>query len=82
MSTLDTIEPHTVIDARGTACPGPLMEAKKGIAKVPIGGIMEVRSSDDGTNEDLPLWVKFAGHEFLGVIEAEGYSRLFIKRKK
>ena len=70
------------IDARGTACPGPLLEAKRGMASVSKGGIMEVLSSDVGTNEDIPLWSKKVGHEYLGVIEEAGFWRLFVKRGK
>ena len=70
------------IDARGTACPGPLLEAKRGMASVSKGGIMEVLSSDEGTNEDIPLWSKKVGHEYLGVIEEAGFWRLFVKRGK
>ena len=50
------------VDARGTACPGPLLEAKRAIASVPMDGIMEVLSSDQGTTEDIPLWAKKVGH--------------------
>ncbi len=82
MSELNQIKPAVVIDARGSACPGPILEAKKGIRKVKVGEILEVRSSDEGTKHDLPIWVKRSGHEFLGMVEAEGYTRLFIKRMK
>ncbi len=51
---------------RGSACPGPLMEAKKGIAQVKVGEVLEVLSSDPGTKEDIPLWAKKVGHEFVG----------------
>jgi tRNA 2-thiouridine synthesizing protein A len=70
------------VDARGTACPGPLLEAKRGMASVPMGGIMEVLSSDEGTNQDLPLWSQKVGHEFLGSVEDAGYWRIFVKRGK
>lgn len=70
------------VDARGTACPGPLLEAKRGMASVPMGGIMEVLSSDEGTNQDLPLWSQKVGHEFLGTIQEAGYWRVFVKRGK
>jgi tRNA 2-thiouridine synthesizing protein A len=49
---------------------------------VPVGGIMEVMSSDAGTNEDIPLWSKKVGHEYLGSVEQAGYWRLFVKRGK
>jgi tRNA 2-thiouridine synthesizing protein A len=70
------------IDARGTACPGPLLEAKRGMASVPVGGVMEVLSSDEGTNQDVPLWSNKVGHEYLGSIEEPGYWRIFVKRGK
>ena len=82
--TLDisTLKVDKVVDARGTACPGPLLEAKRTIAGVPLGGVMEVLSSDVGTNEDIPLWSKKVGHEFLGTVEEAGYWRLFVRRGK
>jgi tRNA 2-thiouridine synthesizing protein A len=77
-----TLKVDKTVDARGTACPGPLLEAKRAIAAVPLGGVMEVLSSDQGTREDIPLWAKKVGHEFLGDVEEAGYWRLFVKRGK
>jgi len=86
MSTLAELKELTAdvtVDARGTACPGPLLDAKRGMAKVPKnGGVLEILSSDEGTNEDIPLWAKKVQHEYLGVIEEAGYWRLFVKRGK
>ena len=70
------------VDARGTACPGPLLEAKRGIASVPVGGIIEVLSSDEGTTQDVPLWSDKVGHDFLGFVEDAGYWRIYVKRGK
>ncbi len=69
-------------DARGTACPGPLLEAKRAMAAVPVGGILEILSSDEGSNEDIPLWAKKIGHEYLGNIPEAGFWRVFVKRGK
>ena len=71
-----------VVDARGTACPGPLLEAKRGMAEVPKNEIMEVLSSDEGTNDDIPLWCTKVGHDYLGNIEEAGHWRLFVRRMK
>ncbi len=38
---LATLTADKVIEARGTACPGPLLEAKKGIGGVPVGQIVK-----------------------------------------
>jgi TusA-related sulfurtransferase len=84
MSELDlnAIEPANTVDARGSACPGPLMEAKKGIGKVRVGEILEIYSNDSGTRIDVPAWAKKVGHEYLGVLEADGYDKLYVRRKK
>jgi tRNA 2-thiouridine synthesizing protein A len=79
---LKNLKADKTVDARGTACPGPLMEAKRVMASVPSEGILEVLSSDEGTTEDLPLWSRKAGHDFLGVLQEPGYWRVFIKRRK
>lgn len=79
---LTTIQAAKVVDARGSACPGPLLEAKKGIGGVKVGEVMEVWSGDPNTKNDLPKWAAKVGHEYLGYLQAEGYERLFIRRLK
>jgi len=79
---LATIVADKVVDARGAACPGPLLEAKKGMGAVPMGGVIEVWSSDPVTKSDIAAWATKVGHESLGHVEAEGYDRVFIRRGK
>ena len=69
-----------IVDARGMACPGPLLEAKKAITEVPAGGVLEVLSSDEGTNNDIPMWTKKMKYEHLGIVEEAGDWRLFVKK--
>ncbi len=82
VAELETISAAEIIDARGSACPGPLLEAKKGMGKVAVGDVIEVWSSDPVTKTDMGAWADKVGHEFLGVIEADGYDRVFIRRGK
>ncbi|HEY44786.1 MAG TPA: sulfurtransferase TusA family protein [Anaerolineae bacterium] len=79
---LSSIEAAKVVDARGSACPGPLLEAKKGIGAVGVGEVLEIWSGDARTKEDIPKWSKKVGHEYLGHLDADGYDRLFIRRSK
>ncbi|MGD8739326.1 MAG: sulfurtransferase TusA family protein [Desulfobacterales bacterium] len=79
---LSTIEAASTVDARGSACPGPLLEAKKGIGKVRVGEILEIYSNDSGTRTDIPAWAKKVGHDYLGVMEADGYDKHFVRRNK
>ena len=79
---LKNLKADKVVDARGMACPGPLLEAKKGITAIPVGALMEVLSADEGTNTDIPMWAKKMQYEFLGIIADAGFWRIFIKRSK
>ncbi len=81
-SDLAAVSVAKVVDARGSACPGPLLEAKKGIGAVSIGGVLEIWSSDPVTKTDIDAWATKVGHEFLGFATADGYDRVFVRRKK
>ena len=77
-----TLVADKIIDARGTACPGPLLEAKKGIGLVKVGQILEIKSNDKGSRKDIAAWATKIGHELLEVVEAEGHDRILVRRKK
>jgi tRNA 2-thiouridine synthesizing protein A len=79
---LESLKAASVVDARGSACPGPLLEAKKGIGKVKVGELLEILSNDAGTKNDIPIWAKKVGHEYLGHLSADGCDRLFVIRRK
>ena len=68
------------IDARGMACPGPLMNLIAAIRQGQVGQVFEVLSSDEGSKTDIPAWVAKAKHELVGVV-AEADSAGFIVRK-
>jgi tRNA 2-thiouridine synthesizing protein A len=71
---------NKVVDARGTACPGPLLAAKKAIGDIQSGEIMEILSADEGTKKDVPKWATKKGHEYLGTLEESGYFKIYLKK--
>lgn len=79
---LKSIKAHKVVDARGTSCPGPILATKRAITEIKAGEIMEVLSTDTGSQKDIPAWSKKMGHEFLGAVEEAGYWKLYVKRMK
>ncbi len=79
---LAALESNKVVDARGSACPGPLLEAKKGIGAVSIGQVLEIWSSDPVTKTDIDAWAAKVGHAFLGYATGDGYDRVFVRRQK
>jgi len=81
-NVITPVEAFKTVDARGMACPGPLLEAKKSIGGVPVGEVVEIQSNDPGSRNDIAAWTKKVGHEYLGVTEADGFDRHFVRRKK
>ncbi len=75
-------EADRVIDARGSYCPGPLMELIKAIKEEDVGTVLAVLSSDASSAKDIPEWVKKAGHELVGVFEEDGYWRIVIRKSR
>jgi len=78
---LNALEVDKVVDARGTSCPGPLMEAKKAIGIIKEGQIMELLSADEATKVDVPKWCKKQGHEYLGTIDESGFFKIYLKKQ-
>ena len=70
------------IDARGSFCPGPLMELIRGVKSMPVGSTIAVLSSDIGSGKDIPLWINKAGHEYLGAFPEEGYTRFIVRKAR
>ena len=79
---LSNVTAAKTVDARAMACPGPLLEAKKAIASVSVGEVLEILSGDHGSREDIPAWCKKTGHEYLGHVERDGCDSLYVTRKK
>jgi len=69
-----------VIDARGSFCPGPLMELIATIKMAEVGEEIEVLSSDKGSANDIPEWIKKVKHEHLGTEEKEGVWHILVKK--
>ncbi len=70
------------IDARGSYCPGPLMEVIRAIREARVGEVVEVLSSDTGSKRDIPKWCEKAGHHFLGIIDDVGFARLVVRKAR
>jgi len=77
---LNNLSVAKTVDARGTACPGPLLAAKRAIGEINPGDVMEILSSDEGTKRDIPKWAGKKGHEFLGTIEKAGYFTIYMRK--
>ncbi|KZZ82689.1 MULTISPECIES: sulfurtransferase TusA family protein [Bacillaceae] len=56
---------HKVLDAKGLACPMPIVKTKKAMNDLEKGQILEVHATDKGAKADLAAWTASGGHELL-----------------
>lgn len=71
-----------VVDARGSFCPGPLMELIAAIKLAEVGDELEVLSSDKGSASDIPEWVHKVGHEIVSNTEENGVWHVVVRKAK
>ena len=69
-----------VIDARGSFCPGPLMELIAAVKMAQVGEELEILSTDKGSATDIPEWINKVKHEHLGTEEKEGVWHVLVKK--
>ncbi len=82
MSTAAEVKAARVLDARGSFCPGPLMELVRGIREAQVGDVIELWSTDTGSRRDVPFWIKKAGHELVGVFDEPTYARFVVRKQR
>jgi tRNA 2-thiouridine synthesizing protein A len=70
------------IDARGMACPGPLLALIGAIRQGQIGDVYEVISSDPGSKSDIPAWVAKAKHELVSAVTDDGAVRFVVRKAR
>jgi tRNA 2-thiouridine synthesizing protein A len=68
------------IDARGSYCPGPLMELIRAIREGSVGDVIAIWSSDAGSRLDIPKWIEKAGHRLVGIETRDGYDEIIVEK--
>ena len=72
----------TTVDARGSFCPGPLMELIRAIKEAEVGETIAVLSADKGSKTDIPKWIAKAGHTLVAVEERDGYDEIIVTKAR
>lgn len=69
-----------VVDAKGLACPMPIVRTKKAMDSVASGEVVEIHVTDKGALSDFPAWANAGGHTILEQSEDAGVFKFFIKK--
>lgn len=78
---LGAVTSDAVFDGGDLDCgSGLILLIREHILKIPVDGILEMRSREPTVADDLPPWCRMSGHEYLGKEAGDGFNRYFIKR--
>ena len=83
MVTTKYPKPQVTLDMRGSACPGPILGAKRLLDDLPAGEVLLLISDCAGTRDDLLAWPRYADVEMLQSEElTEGGTGFYIRKGK
>jgi len=70
---------HT-LDARGSACPMPIVKTSQAIKTIAVGDSLEILATDRGSLSDVPAWCTFTGNELVEQTEDGGVFRFIVRK--
>jgi tRNA 2-thiouridine synthesizing protein A len=74
------MESVKILDAKGLACPMPIVKTKKAMNGLQSGDVLEVHATDKGAKNDLSAWAKSKGHELVKHEEENDVFKFWIKK--
>ncbi|WP_098743183.1 sulfurtransferase TusA family protein [Paenibacillus sp. EZ-K15] len=77
---MTVIESNVKLDAKGLACPMPIVRTKKVMKDLEAGQVLEVEATDKGSKADMKAWAESTGHQYLGTIEEGEVLKHFLRK--
>lgn len=71
---------NETLDAKGLACPMPIVKTKKAIKNLEPGHVIEVQATDKGSTADIKAWSESTGHQYLGTVEEGEVLKHYIRK--
>ncbi|MFJ7854214.1 sulfurtransferase TusA family protein [Peribacillus frigoritolerans] len=69
-----------VLDAKGLACPMPIVKTRKAMNDLQTGQVLEIHVTDKGAKADLAAWSKSGGHELMETAEGNDILKFWIRK--
>ena len=80
MATSGTgVKPTTVVDSRGTMCPGPITDLFRAYRNANIGDVIELLATDPAAKSDTEAWARRSGNEIVAVIDEKDHIRIQVR---
>lgn len=75
-----SIVANEILDAKGLACPMPIVKTKKAITNLAPGEVIEVQATDKGSTADMKAWADSTGHQYLGTVEDNDVLKHYLRK--
>ncbi len=69
-----------MVDAKGLACPMPIVKTKKAIDTLESGQVLEIHATDKGAKKDLAAWANSTGHELIKTEDENEVFKFWVKK--
>jgi tRNA 2-thiouridine synthesizing protein A len=69
------------VDARGLACPLPILRTKKALATLKSGQVLHILATDPGSVKDFQAFCRQTGNELLDQSLKDNEFEFYMKRK-
>lgn len=72
---------EALVDARGLACPLPLVKARQALMVLEPGALVCVLATDPAAAEDFATFCEHGGHALVEVLEADGVWKIVLAKR-
>lgn len=62
-----TVTTHTMVDSRGSACPGPITDLAMAYRRSKVGDVIELWATDPGVKPDVQAWAAKTGNKIVSI---------------
>lgn len=76
----EVIHVDRYLDAKGLACPMPVISVKRVIKDLQQGQILAISATDKGACRDIPAWAEQTGHKLLNSTEENNVFTFYIEK--
>ncbi|WP_019243848.1 MULTISPECIES: sulfurtransferase TusA family protein [Bacillus] len=74
------IKVDVTLDAKGLACPMPIVRTKKAMNTLESGQVLEVEATDKGSKTDIKAWAESTGHQYIGTVEEGDVLKHYLRK--
>ncbi|MGI8386567.1 sulfurtransferase TusA family protein [Robertmurraya sp. P23] len=77
---MENLKANVTLDAKGLACPMPIVKTKKAMTGLEAGQVLEVQATDKGSKADIKAWAESTGHQYLGTLEEGDVLKHYLRK--